>query len=162
MYVFFTGISKITWWFIEHSSQSESMWTLDINVKQHTDHFTHPQVGMSIYPAAAVHRSPVEFWPPLFAESMSPCHHLLPIIWSANSSRSHNIRNIWQWLCCQLALKVDPSMERHTNIPVFVIPVLLCRTSCQLRPTIEGARGPMVQGRRLSEQERSARNPTLR
>jgi len=33
---------------------------------------------------------------------------------------------------------------------------------CQLRLTIEGARGPMVQGRRLSEQERSARNPTLR
>jgi len=33
---------------------------------------------------------------------------------------------------------------------------------CQLRPTIEGARGPLVQGRRLSEQERSARNPTLR
>jgi len=33
---------------------------------------------------------------------------------------------------------------------------------CQLRPTIEEARGPMVQGRRLSEQERSARNPTLR
>src|SRR5580693_1979327 len=33
---------------------------------------------------------------------------------------------------------------------------------CQLRPTIEKARGPMVQGRRLSEHERSARNPTLR
>jgi len=35
-------------------------------------------------------------------------------------------------------------------------------SDCQLRPTIEWARGPMVQGRRLSEQERSARNPTLR
>jgi len=31
-----------------------------------------------------------------------------------------------------------------------------------LRLTIEAARGPMAQGRRLSEQERSARNPTLR
>jgi len=33
--------------------------------------------------------------------------------------------------------------------------------SVNLRPTIKGARGPMAQGRRLSEQERSARNPTL-
>ena len=29
------------------------------------------------------------------------------------------------------------------------------------RLTIEGAQGPMAQGRRLSEQEQSARNPTL-
>jgi len=51
-------------------------------------------------------RSPVEFWPSFFAESMSPCHHLLPIIWSANSSRSHNkafgndfvVNWLWRWI----------------------------------------------------------------
>ena len=46
------------------------------------------------------------------------------------------------------------------TLPTRTVPVR--NPSCQLRPTIEGARGPLVQGRRLSEQERSARNPTLR
>ena len=123
---FFYWHSKITCrWFIQHSSPPGSTWTLDITVEQHTDHFTHLPVGMSIYSTAAGLQ--LSLLHPLFAESMSPFHHLLPIIWTANSA-SHNS---WQCPCCQLVLKVDPNKAMHWahHIPVFVLSALLFCTS---------------------------------
>ena len=105
-----------------------------------------------------------------------PCHHLHDTCTTHTHTHTcihthpHNFTHLHPYSPTPLPTLTLPTTPTPTPTPTTA-PWLISslphhkgtlHPGCQLRPTVEGARGPMVQGRRLSEQERSARNPTLR